>query len=240
MIVGGKFIGVFDVQSDVVGRFTDSDIAIQTTLAAQVASSIQNALQVQESRKLQEQYTLAIEGANDGIWDWNVVTNQVFFSPRWKEMIGYREDELNNGFADFEALLHPEDHDRALETVNNYLTGKIPAYDLEFRFRHKNGSYRWIRARGKALRDENGAPFRMAGSHTDITEGKAAQENISQRARQQEAINLITQKIQSATTVESALQVTARELGHALGMKSTLVELNPATPAGEQKENVND
>lgn len=227
MIVGDRVIGVFDVQSDQVGRFADVDIDIQTTLAAQVAVALQNARQVQESLRLQEQYTLAIEGANDGIWDWDIVTNRVFFSPRWKGMIGYREDELNNGFADFESLLHPEDHDRVLAHVNEYLTGQRNEYDVEFRFRHKDGSYRWIRARGKALRDEKGAPYRMAGSHTDITSSREAQDIIALRAREQEALNHITQSIQGATTIDAALQVAVRELGKALGIKSTSVTLVP-------------
>lgn len=198
LIVGDKVLGVFDVQSDQVGRFTESDIDIQTTLASQVAIAIQNANQYQQTQKLQAQYTLAVEGSNDGIWDWDVATNQVFYSPRWKEMIGYNEDELNNGFADFEALLHPEDHDKTLAHVNDYLTGRISTYDIEFRFRHKNGSYRWIRARGKALRDSNGAPYRMAGSHTDITETREAQKNISRRA---EELVTVAQVSSAASTI---------------------------------------
>ncbi|MBI5933490.1 MAG: PAS domain-containing protein [Chloroflexi bacterium] len=234
LLVGDKLIGVMDVQSEQANAFTESDADIQMTLGSQVAVSVQNARQVQESRRLQEQYTLAIAGANDGIWDWNVVTNQVFFSPRWKEMVGYREDELNNGFADFEALLHPDDHDRVLAHVNDYLTGKRNEYDVEFRFHHKDGSYRWIRARGKALRDEKGAPYRMAGSHTDITASRTAQETIAKRAAEQEALNRITQSIQGTITIESALQVAARELGHALGMKPTLVTLDPEALPGKR------
>jgi len=230
MMFGEKVIGVFDVQSEQVGRFTEADIAVQTTLAAQIASAVQNAQLFAQSKTFQERFSLAVEGSNDGVWDWDMTTNNVYFSPRWKEMVGYGENELNNGFADFESLLHPEDHDRALAAVNDYLTGKKAAYDIEFRFHHKDGSYRWIRARGKALRNENGLPYRMAGSHTDITESKLAQDNITKRAEQQEALNLITQKIQETTSVEDALKITARELGHALGMKSTLVTLKPEAP----------
>jgi len=110
-----------------------------------------------------------------------MTTNAVYFSPRWKEMVGYDEDELNNGFADFESLLHPEDHDYVMGHVNDYLTGKVPSYDMEFRFRHKDGSYRWILARGMMVRNAEGIPMRMAGSHTDITENHKAQDDMAER-----------------------------------------------------------
>jgi PAS domain S-box-containing protein len=229
IIIGEKIMGVLDVQDNVTNDISPEDITLLESLAGQVAISLQNAQLFLQAQNFQNQFSLAVEGSNDGIWDWDLRTNQVYFSPRWKAMVGYEENELNNGFADFEALLHPEDHDAALAAVNEYLSGKSPAYDIEFRFHHKDGSYRWIRARGKALRDEKGAPYRMAGSHTDITQSREEQQNIAKRAQQQEALNLITQKIQSATTIESALQITARELGHALGQKPTLVTLEPTT-----------
>ncbi|HNN12064.1 MAG TPA: PAS domain S-box protein [Anaerolineales bacterium] len=131
-----------------------------------------------EVQKSQEQYELAVEGSNDGLWDWNIDTNEIYFSPRWKAMIGYSEEELTHGFSDFESLLHPDDRTPVLGYINDYLSGHLEEYDIEFRFQHKNGSYRWIRARGKALRRENGSPYRMAGSHTDITESKMIEEFI--------------------------------------------------------------
>jgi PAS domain S-box-containing protein len=233
IVLGAKVLGVLDVQDNVKNDINPEDITLLESLAGQVAISLQNANLLIQAQTFQNQFTLAVEGSNDGIWDWDLTTNQVYFSPRWKAMVGYNEDELNNGFADFEALLHPEDHDLALAAVNDYLTGKSNAYDVEFRFHHKDGSYRWIRARGKALRDANGAPYRMAGSHTDITDSKLAQQRVARRATEQETLNIITQRIQAATTIEEAMQVAARELGNALGKRQTLVALETSTLANK-------
>lgn len=135
----------------------------------------------EELRKSQEQYALAAEGANDGLWDWDIATNEIYYSPRWKSMLGYEVDELTKGFEDWERLIHPEDHDYAVNALDEYLTGKANAYDVEIRLGHKDGTWRWIRDRGKALRDANGKAFRMAGSHSDVTERKLAEESIRRR-----------------------------------------------------------
>lgn len=238
IVIGDKVFGALDVQDNVTNEIFSEDITLLESLASQVAISLQNAKLFAEAQKFQDQYSLAVDGSNDGIWDWDLKTNEVYFSPRWKAIVGYGEDELNNGFADFEALLHPDDKDRALTTVNNYLAGKLKTYDIEFRFHHKDGSYRWVRARGKAMRDASGAPYRMAGSHTDITDSKETEQNAAQRARQQETINVITQKIQAATTIEDAMQVAARELGRALGKRQTLVALEPSALSGHDGKTV--
>lgn len=137
----------------------------------------------------EERFALAVRGTNDGIWDWDIRTNEVFFSPRWKSMIGFGEDELENKFSTFEQLLHPDDHHRVLAVLNDYLSGKSPRYSVEFRFRHKDGTWRWILARGRALRDENGKPYRMAGSHTDVTERKHDEEELRHARQAAEAAN---------------------------------------------------
>ncbi|MCE9647585.1 MAG: PAS domain-containing protein [Chloroflexi bacterium] len=135
----------------------------------------------EQLRKSQEQYALAAEGANDGLWDWDITKNEIYYSPRWKSMLGYEEHELTKGFEDWENLIHPDDRDYALNARNDYLSGKAGTYDIEIRLRHKDGSWRWIRDRGKALRDSEGRAVRMAGSHSDVTERKMAEETIRRR-----------------------------------------------------------
>jgi len=126
----------------------------------------------------QERFDLVMLGTNDGIWDWDLRTNQVYYSPRWKSMLSYGETEIEHTFDAWRKLVHPEDLDRALETIQHHLDGETSSYSLEHRLQHKDGTYRWILARGLSLRDAAGKPYRMAGSHTDITERKLAEKAL--------------------------------------------------------------
>ncbi len=129
----------------------------------------------------EERFELAVRGTDAGIWDWDLRTNQVYYSSQWKGILGYEDGEITDCFDEWERRIHSDDRNRAQETVRRYLDGEIPEYSLEHRLQHKNGSYRWILARGAALRDDNGRPYRMAGSHIDITELKQTQEVLHDR-----------------------------------------------------------
>lgn len=160
----------------VVKPFSNIQLRLKIRNLLQVRN-IHDLLQQREQELLssKRQYELAIEGSNDGIWDWDIRTNHVFFSARWKQQLGYTEDELENDFRTFQNMVHEKDRLRVLKRVQNYLKGKIKYYDITFRMKHKDGNYRWIRARGAALRDENGEAYRMAGSHTDVTDARLAE-----------------------------------------------------------------
>ncbi|MDQ2086725.1 response regulator [Herbivorax sp. ANBcel31] len=157
----------------------------------QVAYDITNRKNIEEDlKKSRGQFELAVKGSQDGIWDWDIKTNKLFLSTRWKEMIGYTDSELENNFSTFESRIHPNDKLGVLEYVQDYLNGKIPFYNMEFRFRHKKGHYLWILAKGEALRDETGKPYRMAGSHTDITEIKEKEKELIRQKEKADAANV--------------------------------------------------
>ncbi|WPJ97465.1 PAS domain S-box protein [Coraliomargarita algicola] len=125
----------------------------------------------------QNRWQLALECAEDGLWDWNALTNEAYYSPQWKAMIGYEDHELENRFSEWESRIHPDDLAITLERLRRHAEGETEAYVNEYRLRHKDGKYRWILGRGKvAQRDENGRPVRIVGTHTDVTARKEIEE----------------------------------------------------------------
>jgi PAS domain S-box-containing protein len=173
-----------------------------------------------ELQKSREQFMLAINGSNDGIWDWDLHNNFLFLSPKWKQMIGYEDHELPNMFSTFADRMHPDDSIRVQENLSKYLKGEIPTYSIEFRFQHKDGSHIWILARGEALRDENGILYRMAGSHTDITEIKKAQEELFRReARLKSLVDILQSRHDSVQefldfALNEAIKLTESKIGY--------------------------
>ena len=125
-------------------------------------------------RRSQERYELTSRAVNDGFWDWNILTDEDYFSPRWKGILGYQDQELANTKAVFFDLLHPEDLARVKEVTRAHLEERQP-YAVEFRLRHKDGSYRWVFSRGQAIRDAADRPVRMVGATTDISERKSTE-----------------------------------------------------------------
>jgi len=136
--------------------------------------------QLFETEKIKQQFELAINGTNDGIWDWDLATNDLFLSKRWKDILGYEDGELKNEFSIFVSLVFEDDLERVNDYIQRYLNGNIENYSIEFRMKHKDGSLRWILAKGEALRDKDGKPYRMAGSHSDITERKKVEFNLQE------------------------------------------------------------
>ncbi|MFG0333500.1 MAG: PAS domain S-box protein, partial [Maioricimonas sp. JB049] len=127
-----------------------------------------------ELRSSEERYALAVRGSSDGLWDWNILTDEVYYAPRFKELLGFTDEELPNRFESFEAHLHPDDREGTHAALREHLANRVP-YDVEYRLRTKHGEYRWFRARGQAVWDHRERATRMAGSITDITERKQAE-----------------------------------------------------------------
>jgi len=127
----------------------------------------------------EERYTLALKGSNEGIWDWDLATGKVFFSDRWKEILGYAPGEISGDVEEWKSRIHPEDFDRVMAVHREHFEGKSPFFEVEYRLRHKDGTYRWILGKGACLRDPKGVPYRAAGSHIDITRRKETEERLS-------------------------------------------------------------
>jgi len=134
-------------------------------------------------RQSEERYKLAARGAGVGLWDWNICTGKLYFSPRWKMMFGYDENDIGESLEDWARLLHPDERDRMLKFLGDFLAGTLPTVTVEYRLRHKDGSYRWIVAHAIAVRDEQGRACRLVGSHGDITDRKRAEDSL-ERERQ--------------------------------------------------------
>lgn len=134
---------------------------------------------VERLRIKADQLRLALEGGAVGLWDWNVQTGRVEYSPEWAEMLGYSLDELSPNFSTWERLVHPEDRPRAQRRIKSYLNDGSEGYRIEFRMRHKNDHWRWIRAHGKIVEaDVHGHPLRLAGSHVDISLEKETENRL--------------------------------------------------------------
>jgi diguanylate cyclase (GGDEF)-like protein/PAS domain S-box-containing protein len=115
---------------------------------------------------------LAARGSNDGLWDWDLRTNEIYYSARWKEMLGFDEEEIENNPAEWFSRIHPEDSNAFQHELETAISGSSDTFASEHRLRHKDRSWRWVLTRGKATRSESGQPLRLAGSVTDVTETK--------------------------------------------------------------------
>jgi PAS domain S-box-containing protein len=132
----------------------------------------------QALRESQQRWQLAVDSANDGIWDWNVLTGSLYWSPRCKAMLGYADAELQISVEVVRELIHPQDREQAWLASGRHLNGETEHYADEYRLLHRDGTYRWILSRGLALRSDSGEPERFVGSHTDITDRKLAEESL--------------------------------------------------------------
>ncbi len=150
------------------------------------------AKQTKELKTLNERFELALTGTKDGIWDWDLITNQVYFSSQYKKMLGYEDEEFTNDPSEWEKRIHPEDLEMVNQEVSRHLEDSTYPYEVIFRMMHKDGSYRYILTRGNAIRDDQGRLHRFVGGHTDITPLKEAEKTIQE---QKELMNLIIENL---------------------------------------------
>jgi diguanylate cyclase (GGDEF)-like protein/PAS domain S-box-containing protein len=190
---------------------TDKDYSVRATIRAGgetglLIRSFNEMLSRIESRERalkesEERYALAARGANDGLWDWDLSSDRIYFSPRWNHMLGYSVSEAWSGPEEWFNHIHAGDRDRVRAAIATHCDGKTPEFVSEYRMRHNSGGYIWTLSRGIAVRDPSGKAIRMAGSQTDITEGKIS-----------DPLTHIPNRLYFIDRLESAIE-TAREQG---------------------------
>jgi diguanylate cyclase (GGDEF)-like protein/PAS domain S-box-containing protein len=136
----------------------------------------------EQLRESEERYALAVRGANDGLWDWNLRTGEIYFSPRWKLMLGYEEHEIGTDPDEWFGRVHNEDIHKLQRDIRAHIDGDLEHFEVEHRIRHKDGRWLWVNARGLAVRDDDGQAYRLAGSQTDIHERKGAERKLYHNA----------------------------------------------------------
>jgi PAS domain S-box-containing protein len=184
----------------------------------------ENALKLSEER-----LKLALEAVDEGIWDWNLVTGEVYRSPRWFTMLGYNPDELDKQIKLTNGLIHPEDLPQMQQKLKAHLKGETPVYEAEIRLRTKSGEWKWILDRGKLVsRDSQGKAVRMAGTHLDITDRKKAEAELQQQYQQALLFKQITEEIRQSLKLEKILQTTVKEVQRILQADRVLIfQINP-------------
>jgi PAS domain S-box-containing protein len=183
----GRFMSIPVVQDDKVQLifgvgnkttdYTDSDVVQIQFVAGELYKILEKRKVEKSLHNIEDRWQFAIEGSNDGIWDWNVLTDEVYFSNRWKEMIGYGPDELEGKLSEWKERVHAEDLPEVMETLQRHFNGETSQYVTEHRIRCRDGSWKWITDRGKVLEwTPEGKPARMVGTHIDITGRKLVED----------------------------------------------------------------
>jgi diguanylate cyclase (GGDEF)-like protein/PAS domain S-box-containing protein len=195
--IGQRVVGVMNLAWPEPDTIPSTKLNVLELLADQAAIAIENARlfqtikQAEEAlRQSEERYALAAQGANDGLWDWDLLTNEIYFSPRWKAMLGYNNDEIGYTPEEWFRLVPPENYERLKAEVMAHINGITPHFEYEHRMRHKDGAYRWMLSRGLAVRNAQGQAYRLVGSQTDVTERKQAEQLLLHDAFHNKLTNL--------------------------------------------------
>ncbi len=188
----------------------------------QLQADITERKRVEEALRVSERRLhLATKAANVGLWEWDLQTNAVWFSSEWKRQIGYEDHEILNHFETWQSLVHPDDLEPAQARVKAYIKEPWPNFENEFRFRHKDGSYRWILAQASLSPDAQGKLTRVLGSHIDITERKRAEESLR---TSREQLRALAARLQSVREEERTR--IAREIHDVLAQELTRLKID--------------
>ncbi|MGH2892644.1 MAG: diguanylate cyclase domain-containing protein, partial [Solirubrobacteraceae bacterium] len=171
---GGRDIGVDPAELG-ISQQLEVDRAGRPSLERSIRQALSHHRAIAELARSEERYALAIRAANDGIWDWDLVADTLYFSPRWHAILGRPHPEGDLSVATWFDLVHPSDSERLRAAIGEHLEGRSPQLRAEHRMRHADGGWRWVLTRGLATRGAHGQPTRMAGSMSDVTDRRLAQ-----------------------------------------------------------------
>jgi len=175
----------------------------------------------EELYKSEERFSLAMRGANDGLWDWNLETDEVYYSPRWEGMLGYEENELDGNLNTWKSLVHRDDKDWVQEKARDYLAGRTDSFEVEMRMHHKDGHEVFVLSRAFLVnRESDGKPVRLVGTHIDITQRKKTETFDETNANILEMIA----RGYPASNVYDAIALMYEE--HHPGMRCSMLELH--------------
>jgi PAS domain S-box-containing protein len=218
---------IYDLSSDYL-------LFIQTKNSALTDAQLLNQKLIQQQSELSEaalnlqiseqRLNLALEAVEEGLWDWNVDTGEIYRSDRWFEMLGYDASERENYTQARNYLVHPRELPYMHELLNAHLRGKTPYYECELRMRTKEGSWKWVLDRGRVVnRDMDGRPLRMVGTHLDITERKQSEERLKQQYKHVVLLKLISEKVRQSLQPGEILQTTVTEVQKILQVNRVLI-----------------
>lgn len=182
-IASGDFGHIIDYSDrtefgELARHFNDMGRSLQvsyTKLEEEISERVKSAEALRES---EERFALSAQGSNDGLWDWDLRNNTIYFSSRWKGMLGYADNEIDTLPEEWLGRVHSDDRSELEARIADHISGNNSHFEYEFRILHKDGTYRWMLSRGLAVRGASGVAYRMAGSQTDITPNKSATEQL--------------------------------------------------------------
>ncbi len=178
-------------QCDRPRQWQSQEISLLRNISTQLAIGLHTSKnQLQQFAQESEEYRIyALIGSGDGVWDWNVLTNEVFFSPQWKAMLGFEDNEIRNDFSEWDIRIHPEDREQAYTEIGKHFRDETKQYEIKHRLKCKNGKYKWILSRGQIVsRSADASPLRFIGTHVDISGRKNIELALHESEERQRAI----------------------------------------------------
>lgn len=179
MLSKGKLFGFLGFDSIREKKDWQEDFITLLKIVGEIFINAYERKRVEEALlKSEERYELAVRAANDGLWDWNLLNNDIYFSPRWKAILGYEKDEITNNATEWFNRVHPDDIEKLKTELSAHINGLTPHFENEHRMLQKNGLYRWVLNHGLAIRDSSRKAYRMVGSQTDVHDRKVMEEQL--------------------------------------------------------------